>query len=110
MLLKVVKMLKKRLGIEAIERNWSEEFISNYYKIPSTLVISDGCEKIGNYAFCDCWNLKKVVIPESVESIGEFAFDGCEQAEVILRKSTKYIDIGTYAFNDCKKVKYCRKK
>lgn len=73
------------------------------------VTIPEGVWGIGGNAFYECWNLKKVVIPESVESIGEFAFDGCEQAEVILRKSTKYIDIGTYAFNDCKKVKYCRK-
>ena len=29
---------------------------------------------IGDDAFCDCWNLKAITIPDSVTSIGAYAF------------------------------------
>lgn len=99
-------MLKKKLGIEAIEdRDWSVDFISNYYKIPSTLVIPDGCKKIENYAFCDCWEIKKVEIPESVEIIGYAAFYNCRNATIIHKKSRSFKVIAQTAFLRCKDVK-----
>lgn len=98
-------MLRKKLGIEAIERNWSEEFISNYYKIPSILIIPEGCKKIGDYAFCDCWYLKKVEIPESVEVIGYAAFYNCRNATIIHKKLRSLKIISQTAFLRCKDVK-----
>ena len=47
-------MLKKRLGLEAIERDNSFTggvSVKTYFKIPSTLIIPEGCEKIGAGAF-----------------------------------------------------------
>ena len=41
------------------------------------VIIPDGCESIGNYAFADCLNLIYVRIPTSVTSIADDAFDGC---------------------------------
>ena len=43
-------MLKKKLGIESVERNWSVSagYLIDYYKIPSSLVIPEGCEKVGD--------------------------------------------------------------
>lgn len=71
-------MLKKRLGIEAIERDWNEVFIFNYFKIPSTLTISESCEKIGDYAFAGCWNAKVIVGPRCrVKDVGRNAFKDC---------------------------------
>ena len=101
-------MLKKRLGIEAIEMvNWDYDFIYNYYKIPSTLIIPEGCKKIGKYAFSGCLNLKKVIISGSVNRIGDSAFWGCEDAEVILEKPEwEFKRIGDYAFYNCKSVEY----
>ena len=134
MLFIVLKMLKKKLGLEAIEINWQRKMkntdqISDFYKIPSTLTIPEGCEKIGMRAFRDCkvlerlkipgsvkkievwsflrcYGLKKVDIPEGVESIEVSAFSGCYNAEIILRKSRndfKYI--GQEAFGGVKDVK-----
>ena len=47
--------------------------------VPSiqSIVIDDGITTIGDYAFCDCWNLKSVVIPNSVTSIGMSSFKDC---------------------------------
>ena len=106
-------MLKKRLGIEAIEIDWHcvyigtryEGCIEDYYKIPSTLNIPEGCKKIGMYAFWKCKKLKKVRIPGSVKTIEMNAFDGCENAAVVLGKWGNFEWIGPFAFNDCKDVK-----
>lgn len=73
-------MLKKRLGTEAIESDWySDEKLTNYFKIPSTLIISEGCREIGKYAFDEYNKLEKIVIPDSCWKIGYAAFYGCER-------------------------------
>lgn len=106
MLLKVVKMLKKRLGIEAIERDW-ENFLGNLiycYKISSTLIIPEGCRVIGERSFENCVRLKEVKIPESVKEIGDFAFEGCyELEEVVIPESVVKIRYG--AFWNCLELK-----
>ena len=123
-------MLKKKLGIEAIERGWSWKYkIANYFKTTSSLTIPDSCERIGGSAFyecdrlkevvisegvksirgcafCYCRKLKKVVIPDSVENIFDYAFAGCEKATVILEKPEREFNvIGQDAFKGCKDVK-----
>lgn len=132
MLLMVVKMLKKRLGAEGIEKVWNEDHISYYYKIPSSLIIPEGCERIGVCAFLECRRLKKVsipgsvkkirygafwgceklievIIPEGVERIGYRAFEGCKELEkVIVPKSVKFI--GDCAFIGCDKATIILKK
>ena len=99
-------MLKKRLGIEGIERDWGALFNpSYYYNIPSTLIIPEGCVKIGYRAFCGCKDLKKVVISKSVEEIGRSAFDGCVKlgGKIKIPNSCKLIS--DYAFWGCKRLK-----
>lgn len=123
-------MLKKRLGIEAIETDWySDEKLINYFKIPSILTIPKDVEVIGDYAFRDCKELKKVIfsnnleciwpgafmdcsklkkveIPESVEKIGSGAFWGCYNATIILKKLREdFESIGECAFHNVKYVK-----
>ena len=108
MLLKVVKMLKKRLGIEAIERDW-ENFLGNLiycYKISSTLIIPEGCRVIGERSFENCVRLKEVKIPESVKEIGISAFWMCDNAEITLKKAKSEFIIGKDAFYNCKSVEY----
>lgn len=98
-------MLKKRLGIEAIEKNWRYIFMSDYYKIPSKLSIPEGCKMVGYSAFYGCRELKRVVIPESVERIEGDAFFECESATIILKKpKSKFKEIGWHAFCYCKLV------
>jgi len=100
-------MLKKRLGVEGIEKDWwSNENLINYFKIPSPLIIPDGCEKIGRYAFCNCWKLKKVIIPKSVKIIGDCAFYHCHTATIILKKpKRKFRYFGDCAYLGCSKVR-----
>lgn len=100
-------MLKKKLGLEAIEvdRSWNSVPVRTIalrllYKIPSTLIIPKDCDRIGKSAFCNCKGLEKVVISEGVKSIGVCAFQGCWYLkEVIIPGSVE--EIGDYAFYGC---------
>ena len=120
-------MLKKKLGVEVIERVWDSS-ITDYFKISSTLIIQFGCKKVGNFAFDGCLGLKKVIIPSSVEEIGfcafrnchdlkkavipesvveieEWAFSYCWRATIILQKPKNKYKLGLCALWDCKDVK-----
>lgn len=100
-------MLKKKLGINAIENDWGwNRELTRCFKIPSSLVIPVGCVRVGMSAFYGCWRLREVVIPKSVEWIGDDAFWACRKAEVILKKHEKdFKHIGIDAFKFCKDVK-----
>lgn len=122
-------MLKKRLGVEAIERDYWSWFITARFKISSTLVIPEGCKRVGCHsfsgcrelrnivipesvkfietsAFCGCYKLEEVIIPESVEAIGYYAFERCKRATIILRKlKSEFRFIGLFAFDGCRDVK-----
>ena len=89
-----VDMLKKKLGAEVIDKEW--RYLGNYFKIPSTINILEGCERIGDYAFKSCWELKRVVIPEGCKSIGIAAFWGSGLKKAIIPESVE--DINDYAF------------
>lgn len=93
---------KKKLGIEGIEREWSLS-LSIYYKISSTLIIPEGCEKIGFAAFRGCKELKSVVIPGNVKTIQNFAFKGCDKLErVEILEGVE--GIGFCAFRGCSRL------
>jgi len=56
--------------------------ITGYKGIGGNVTIPDTIEgkqvvAIGEYAFCNCQILRKIIIPEGVTSIGEEAFGGC---------------------------------
>lgn len=58
------------------------EITSNIFKDNQTiqkLTIEDGANpEIGDYAFANCSNLKKVIMPESMKNLGTSIFSGCE--------------------------------
>lgn len=95
-------MLKKRLGAEAIEKEglWGVNVIGLYYKIPSTLIIPEGCVEIGYAAFWKCIRLKKVIIPKSLKRIGDYSFRNCSGLEeVVIPENVE--EIGDCAFYRC---------
>lgn len=101
----VVEMLKKRLGIEAFERDWIwSKGLVDCFKISSTLIISESVERIGDKAFFDCEKLRKVIIPGNVKSIGNYAFCDCMRLEEVeILEGVVKIEYST--FQDCKMLK-----
>lgn len=98
-----LEMLKKRLGLEVIERDWKGKYTSNFFKIPTTIIIPEDCVRIGSYAFRYCLRLKKVKISKNVKEIGECAFWCCTNLKkAIIPKSIKII--GEFAFGYYSKV------
>ena len=98
-------MLKKKLGTEAIERNWSvrHNCLIDYFKIPPTLIIPEGCKRIGESAFYYCQNLEEVEISEGVEVISEWAFHDCVNLrKVIISKTVKKIE--RHSFEECMRL------
>jgi len=95
-------MLKKKLGINAIERDWSNDFgsLKNYFKVSTLIIIPEGCVEIGCCAFWNCNKVREVVIPESVEVIRLKAFSYCwDLKKVSIPKSVR--EIGRLAFERC---------
>ena len=59
---------------------------------------------IDDYAFRDCSDLTKVVMPPTIDSIGEYAFANCsELPEIDIPNGVTYI--GNGAFQGCSKLK-----
>ena len=44
--------------------------------------------QIGDYAFKDCSNLKKIYVPDSVVSFGADVFEGCDQVIIVCSKGS----------------------
>ena len=67
------------------------------------VVISDGVETIGQFAFGSCYSLKKIVIPGSVRTIGPNAFERCRSlTKVVIRNGVE--TIGYRAFVECENL------
>lgn len=64
------------------------------------LVIPDGVETIGDYAFYDCDGLTSVTIPAGVENIGDYAFLDCDGLTSVTIPGS-VTSIGDSAFLDC---------
>ena len=80
--------------------------VGNYFKVPSTLIVPEGCEKIGHFAFEFCSRLEEVKIPKNVEEIGYRAFGECNNATIILRKlESEFKEIEDEAFYGVRYVK-----
>ena len=62
--------------------------------------IGTGVTSIGSYAFCACYSLAAIAIPNSVTNIESYAFNYCYSlASITIPNSAT--NIGSYAFNYC---------
>ncbi|MCD8049015.1 MAG: leucine-rich repeat protein [Clostridia bacterium] len=52
-------------------------------KALETIVLSDGLEEIGEYAFNGCKSLKNITLPSTLKAINAQAFDSCSSLEQI---------------------------
>ncbi len=92
-------------GVSIIEKY---AFIGN--DAMESLTLGYDVEEIGEFAFQNCVNLKKVVANEALGVISAGAFKGCVSLEAIDLSETTTATIGYEAFSDCvalKDVKFC---
>ena len=86
------------------------------YTMPNTISYNGKSYKvtsIGNNAFKNCKNLKKITIPKNIKTIGSNAFRGCSKLQTITVQSTKLTKVGKNAFKGIKKnakIKVPKKK
>lgn len=62
----------------------------------SQVIIPDGIESIGEYAFRDCSKLSEVVLPDGLKHIEDYAFAGCQIKSIVLPDGLE--EIGYSAF------------
>lgn len=68
-----------------------------------SVTLSEGIQRIEEYAFSICVNLTNVILPESLTYIGKDAFCNCKNIEeIILPNNLKEIE--TCAFSGCKSL------
>ena len=78
---------------------------SDYCSDIHTVVIEDGVESIGSYAFANCTNLCSVNLPDSLVSIGENAFSNCSTlSRVMIPYDVAYL--GPNAFSNCSSITF----
>lgn len=65
-----------------------------------TVIIADGVERIGDYAFEKCIYLYTVEFPDSVTSIGDYAFSDCSFLDKV-KLPDGLTEIGERAFEGC---------
>ena len=98
----------EKIEIDSENPRYSSQDGVLYNKEKTTLIAAPGkieecnvpstVKTIGNYAFSQCKNLKKVILSEGLENINNYSFDGCSLlSEIILPSTLK--NIGMYAFS-----------
>ena len=104
MIEKSIKGIKYRLDEENLtaevlpKKGYEGDFI-----IPETVVfkkVTYRVTSIGEEAFCDCFSLTSIVIPDGVTSIGKCAFYGCSSLTSIVIPDS-VTSIGSSAFSYC---------
>ena len=85
--------------------NFSAEARPGWYEARSIIdriVIEEGIQLIGSYAFCDL-AVKRVEMPWTVTHIGSYAFYGTKLTEIVFPQTASYI--GDYAFGNCSELR-----
>ena len=73
--------------------------LKKYEGKEKVIIIPDGVERIGDFAFYNCDHLEKVVFTDQVTSIGRYAFYGCDALnEIVLPKTITHIDQGAFSY------------
>ncbi len=96
----IIKMTRTKKYVAVIEINNKKE---SSVSLPNNIQYNDitfGVTEIGNYAFANIKNLKKVTIGSNVTKIGKKAFYNCKKLSKIKIKSKKLKKIGKAAFKN----------
>ena len=81
--------------VTIIERSLFRKAEFESVTIPSSIY------EIQDYAFAECKNLKEIVIPEGVENIGEYAFSASGVRSVTIPSFKKLSTLPQYMFYQC---------
>lgn len=54
----------------------------------AAVILPEGLEAVGWFAFYGCENLHDITVPTSVTSIGYAVFDGCEHVSIVCKKGS----------------------
>lgn len=68
-----------------------------------SVVLENGVESVGDYAFSDAINLKNVSFADSVWIIGDHAFQRSGVRDIYL-PDAKFLNVNGYAFEDCQSL------
>ncbi len=79
---------------------YADNLYINGKLLQGEIIIPEGTEKIGDYAFSGCSGLTSISIPDRVTSIGDRAFSNCDGLTSITIPNS-VTRIGSYAFRDC---------
>ena len=69
------------------------------YSNLTSVQLPDSLESIGNYVFKNCGKLSEITLPEKVSAIGESAFYGCGLAEITIPSNVTVIADYSFARN-----------
>lgn len=69
-----------------------------------TISFPQTLKRIGNRAFEDCENINAVILPDNVTQLGECCFSGCGIENLKLSNNLKYIPGCCFCFNELKDV------
>ncbi|MGN0182073.1 MAG: leucine-rich repeat protein [Candidatus Ornithomonoglobus sp.] len=77
---------------------------NDYVKDITAVVVKNGVKSIGDYAFANMSNMKRIILPRGLEQIGTHAFYKCTSLEII--EITDAVSLEKYAFSGCVSLKY----
>ena len=69
--------------------NWNEIPLNSMQESIKEIIIHDGIQSIGKYAFSQLPNLQKISLPESITKIESNAFDNCNKLTTIIFRGEK---------------------
>ena len=94
--------IKKYTGNESVVR--IPKFVDSigerafYSSRVKEIIFEGNIKQIAKEAFCRCYNLEKIVLPESLRFIGDGAFDNCVKLkQIVIPKKIKAINPYTFA-------------
>ena len=75
------------------------DVLKKYVGYKEEIVIPNGIEEIGDFAFAFCHSLQSITIPGNVKKMGGFAFYNCDSLQsVIISNGVKEIGVGAFSY------------